>query len=230
MEIIPVLDLKDGVVVHARMGQRDQYRPIETPLASSSRPADVARGLLSIHPFRTLYIADLDAIEGKGTNNGALAQLKNELPALTFWVDNGIADFGHAQQWLGSDLGHLVLGSETQKDGQLVRHCRDNDHVVLSLDYRGDAFVGPAAIIDGVEAWPKKVIVMTLARVGSAAGPDLQRLAAIRSKAPEKQVYAAGGLRDAADLAALAEAGIAGALVATSLHNGTLTGAQIARL
>jgi phosphoribosylformimino-5-aminoimidazole carboxamide ribotide isomerase len=230
MEIIPVLDLKDGVVVHARMGQRDQYRPIESPLSSSSKPADVARGLLSIHPFRTFYIADLDAIEGKGTNNGALAQLKNEFPSLTFWVDNGIADFGHARQWLGSDLGHLVLGSETQKDGQLVRHCRDNDQVILSLDYRGDAFVGPAAIIDAVDAWPKKIIVMTLARVGSAAGPDLERLMAIRSKVPERQVYAAGGLRGAADLAALAEAGIAGALAATGLHNGTLTGAQIARL
>ena len=230
MEIIPVLDLKDGVVVHARMGRRDQYRPIESPLSSSSKPADVARGLLSIHPFRTFYIADLDAIESKGTNNGALAQLKDEFPFLTFWVDNGIADFGRAQHWLGSDLGHLVLGSETQKDGQLVRHCRDNDQVILSLDYRGDGFVGPAAVIDAVDAWPKKIIVMTLARVGSAAGPDLQRLMAIRSKVPERQVYAAGGLRDAADLAALAEAGIAGALVATSLHNGTLTGAQIAHL
>lgn len=230
MEIIPVLDLKDGVVVHARMGRRDQYRPIETPLASSSRPADVARGLLSIHPFKTLYIADLDAIEGKGTNDGALAQIKNEFPSLTFWVDNGIADFGRAQQWLGSSLGHLVLGSETQTDGQLVRQCRDNDQVILSLDYRGDAFVGPAAIVDAVEAWPKKIIVMTLARVGSAEGPDLRRLTEVRSKVSERQVYAAGGLRDAADLAALAEAGIAGALVATSLHNGTLTGAQIARL
>ncbi len=230
MEIIPVLDLMDGVVVHARMGQRDQYRPIETPLASSSRPADVTRGLLSIHPFTTFYIADLDAIEGRGSNNAALAQLKCAFPHLTFWVDNGIADPGRAQQWLGEDLGHLVLGSETQKDDQLVRQCRDNDRVILSLDYRGDAFVGPAAIIARADAWPNKVIVMTLARVGSAAGPDLERLTAIRSKAAHRRVYAAGGLRDAADLAALADAGIAGALVATSLHNGTLTGAQIAHL
>jgi phosphoribosylformimino-5-aminoimidazole carboxamide ribotide isomerase len=37
-------------------------------------------------------------------------------------------------------------------------------------------------------------------------------------------------VRDANDLASLAQAGIAGALVATSLHNGKLTGAQIARL
>ncbi|MFZ2076604.1 MAG: HisA/HisF-related TIM barrel protein [Xanthobacteraceae bacterium] len=43
-------------------------------------------------------------------------------------------------------------------------------------------------------------------------------------------MYAAGGVRDANDLALLARVGIAGALVATSLHNGKLTGAQIARL
>ena len=33
MEIIPVVDLKGGVVVRARMGQREEYRPIETPLS-----------------------------------------------------------------------------------------------------------------------------------------------------------------------------------------------------
>ena len=71
---------------------------------------------------------------------------------------------------------------------------------------------------------------MTLARVGSANGPDLDRLAAIKAAAPDKLIYAAGGVRDPADLAALRRAGIAGALVASSLHNGKLTGAQLARL
>jgi phosphoribosylformimino-5-aminoimidazole carboxamide ribotide isomerase len=57
----------------------------------------------------------------------------------------------------------------------------------------------------------------------------MSRLTTIKSRVVDRQVYAAGGVRDANDLALLAQAGIAGALVATSLHNGKLTGAQIAR-
>ena len=230
MEVIPVLDLLGGTVVHARLGRRDRYRPIETPLSATSRPADVVRGLLSIHPFATFYVADLDAIAGSGDNDAALTGLKREFPRLEFWVDNGVADPVRAGHWLAAGLGHLVLGSESQKDGKLVRDlCRDR-RVILSLDYRGDAFLGPAALLNEPEIWPAKIIVMTLARVGSAAGPDLDRLAAIKIRVPEKRVYAAGGVRGAADLAALSKLGIAGALVATSLHDGTLTGAQIARL
>ena len=97
-------------------GSRSQYRPIETPLSSTSKPVDVTRGLLSIYPFKTFYIADLDAIERKGDNNEALTHLKTEFPDLAFWVDNGVADLARAQCWLDAGLGHLVLGSETQKD------------------------------------------------------------------------------------------------------------------
>ncbi len=230
MEIIPVLDLKQGVVVHARMGRRDQYRPIETPLASSSRPVDVARGLLAIYPFETLYIADLDAIQHTGDNDAALTRLKTEFPNLVFWVDNGVADLARANSWLAAGLGSLVLGSESQRDCSLLRSLSRDARVILSLDYRGDAFLGPAALLSEPASWPGKVIAMTLARVGSANGPDLDRLSAIRARAPDKLIYAAGGVRDAVDLTALRRAGIAGALVATSLHSGTLTGAQLARL
>jgi phosphoribosylformimino-5-aminoimidazole carboxamide ribotide isomerase len=230
MDVIPVLDLKHGVVVHARMGHRDQYRPIETPLSPSSMPADVARGLLAVYPFKTFYVADLDAIDRRGNNNGALARLRNDFPHLALWVDNGVNELKEARQWLDADLGHLVLGSETQTDDRLVTHCCGDERVILSLDYRGDTFLGPVALRDNPDAWPSKIIVMTLARVGSESGPDIPRLDAFKSRAPEKQLYAAGGVRNAADLAALAHHGMAGALVATSLHNGTLTGAHIAGL
>jgi phosphoribosylformimino-5-aminoimidazole carboxamide ribotide isomerase len=230
MDVIPVLDLKGGVVVHARMGMRSQYRPIDTPLSPSSRPLDVARGLLSIHPFTAFYIADLDAIERRADNDAALMELKEAFPDLVFWVDNGVADLASAKRWLDAGIGCLVVGSEVQGSGELLRHFRHDARIVLSLDFRGDAFMGPAALLDDADAWPGHIIVMTLARVGSAVGPDMARLAAIKTRAPGKRVYAAGGVRGADDLAALAEAGISGALVATCLHNGTLTGAQIARL
>jgi len=52
------------------------------------------------------------------------------------------------------------------------------------------------------------VIVMTLARIGN--DPDLKRLAAIRSIGGGREIYGAGGIRDAADLSALKAAGPSG--------------------
>jgi phosphoribosylformimino-5-aminoimidazole carboxamide ribotide isomerase len=230
MEVIPVIDLKNGAVVHARMGMRSEYAPIKTPLSPTSRSSDVARGILSIFPFNKFYVADLDAIEHKGDNNLALKQLRTDFPNVEFWVDAGIADVHHAERWLEAGLGHLVLGSETQRDSKLIRYLCRNNRTILSLDFRGDAFLGPASLLNEADIWPTDVIVMTLARVGSASGPDMNCLTTVKSRAANRKVYAAGGVRDASDLALLARTKIAGALVATSLHNGKLTGAQIARL
>ena len=60
--IVPVLDLKGGEVVHARAGERERYLPIRSRLAAGSAPAAVVDGLLSVAPFRRIYIADLDAL------------------------------------------------------------------------------------------------------------------------------------------------------------------------
>jgi len=230
MEIIPVLDLKGGVVVRARMGERHLYAPIATPLAASSDPLDVARGLFAVHPFATLYVADLDAIEGRGGNGAALQRIRQACPGVSLWVDNGIADASAAARWLDTGLGSLVLGSETQADAALVRSLAADDRVILSLDFRGTDFQGPPAILDEPSIWPARVIAMTLGRVGSGAGPDVDRLAAVRRIAAGRRIYAAGGVRDVADLAALARAGTAGALIATALHDGRLGRAEIEAL
>jgi phosphoribosylformimino-5-aminoimidazole carboxamide ribotide isomerase len=235
VEVIPVIDLKAGVVVHARMGQRDRYRPIETPLSPTSDPVDVVRGLMGLHRFGTLYVADLDAIERNGDNRTALARVKAAFPRLTLWVDNGIGTLDAAQRFLDSERGHLVLGSETQTGLDVVRHFADDPRAVLSLDFRTDAFQGPPTLLAEPACWPRRVIAMTLARVGSGAGPDLERLRTIRDTAAKdtgtrRQIYAAGGIRDAADLAVLQELDIAGALVASCLHDGRLRGEEIAKL
>jgi phosphoribosylformimino-5-aminoimidazole carboxamide ribotide isomerase len=227
MDIIPVLDLRGGIVVRARMGQRDHYRPIESPLSPTSDPIDVMRGLFLVHPFTTFYVADLDAIMGTGDNDAAMRRLRAEFPAATFWVDNGVADLSAARNWLDTKLGHLVIGSESQQDIALVQALSEHDRVVLSLDFRDQAFQGPPALLRETTSWPRRLIVMTLGRVGSGAGPDVDRLCAIRGIADGRNIYAAGGVRDSADLAALKREGISGALVATSLHDGRLTGRDL---
>jgi phosphoribosylformimino-5-aminoimidazole carboxamide ribotide isomerase len=228
LQVIPVIDLKGGEVVRARMGDRASYRPIESPLSPTSDPIDVVRGLLAVYPFPTLYVADLDAIQGIGDNLPALRRIRSEAPALRMWIDNGAADLSALEALSGAGLGEPVIGSESQRDGALIARHTDSMRVVLSLDFRGRAFQGPEEILAEPGRWPRRVIVMTLARVGSGGGPDLERFAAIRSIAEGRETYAAGGVRDGADLSALKAAGAAGALIATALHDGRVGRADLA--
>lgn len=229
MDVVPVLDLKQGRVVRARRGDRSSYRPIETPLSATSDPLDVAAGLLEIHPFPTLYVADLDAIMGDGYNDACIRRLRDRFPRLRLWVDNGICSTRAARSWLSLSLGDLVLGSETQRDASVLRDLANDERIVLSLDFRGEAFQGPSALLEQPSIWPRRVIVMTLARVGSAEGPDLATLSTIRRGSEDRSYYAAGGVRDQADLVALSDAGVSGALVASALHDGMIGGPQLAR-
>jgi phosphoribosylformimino-5-aminoimidazole carboxamide ribotide isomerase len=224
MEIIPVLDLKAGHVVHARQGQRDTYQPIVSWLSSTSGPSDVLAGLLRLHPFTKVYIADLDAIEKKDGHKQILGELTRQHPGLEFWLDDG----GTAPAVL-SVTGNIrrVTGSESMRDIGALR--ASGAAAILSLDFRGVDFLGPPDLLDEPSLWPDCIIVMTLARVGSNDGPDLERLAMVKQRAGARRLYAAGGVRDAVDLEALRRAGAAGVLVASALHDGRLSPADLAK-
>jgi len=228
-EVIPVIDLMGGSVVHARAGERDRYRPIVTPLAASCEPADVVRGLLALHPFRSLYIADLDAIQGRGDHVAAVRVLKAAFPGVAFWVDAAFAGECSCRRFLGCGMGRLVLGSESQPGTHLLEVLAGEDGVVLSLDFRGEARLGPAELFERRELWPRRLIVMTLAAVGGEGGPDYSRLGEVLATADGREVYAAGGVRGVGDLERLAGMGCAGVLVASALHDGRITAAELAR-
>jgi phosphoribosylformimino-5-aminoimidazole carboxamide ribotide isomerase len=227
LQVIPVIDLLNGQVVRARMGDRASYRPLESPLSPTSDPVDVVRGLLAVCPFPTLYVADLDAIQSHGDNFHALRRIRAGFPALQMWVDNGAADAAALEALVGANLGAPVIGSESQRNNALIAQHSSSRRIVLSLDFRGDAFQGPGEILAEPALWPRRIIVMTLARVGSGAGPDLARFAAIRSIAGGREIYAAGGVRDASDLSALKAAGASGALIATALHERRVVGTDL---
>lgn len=219
--VIPVIDLRHGQVVRARAGERHSYAPIETPLAKGSAPADIARGLLDAIPAGTLYVADLDAIvDGAPPDRRALEAIARACPGVRLWADAGFADAGTVAAFLATGLGRPVIGSESQADEALLVEL--GARAVLSLDSRGATRLGPPALHADGRLWPPEVIVMTLARIGGGSGPDLAALEAAARLAPDRRIYAAGGVRGPEDLSALRRAGVAGALVASAIHDGHL--------
>jgi len=65
------------------------------------------------------------------------------------------------------------------------------------------------------------IIALDLARVGMGSGPELQLVREIRRALPHIELVAGGGVRDAADLERLADAGADAALVGSALHHGS---------
>ena len=219
MKLIPVIDLKGGLVVAARGGDRHAYAPIQSPLCPSAEPLPVAAAILKLYPFDTLYIADLDAIGGGPGQLELIEQIHRAHPGVELWADNGLTQL----QRLAA-VARPVIGSESLADLEHWAVLRSAlSAPILSLDYRGHQPMGPTELHERPELWPREVILMTLGRVGSEAGPDLERLTALRQSAPTHRLYAAGGVRGPADLRQLRDLGVVGALVSTALHRGRFT-------
>jgi phosphoribosylformimino-5-aminoimidazole carboxamide ribotide isomerase len=233
MRVIPVIDLKSGAAVHAVRGERERYRPLRSRIVAGSDPVQVARGVREALGLEELYVADLDAIAGRPLHRELLATLAREARLM---VDAGVTGVAAVQLLLELGAARVVIGTETLADRAALARLRaelPDAPLVLSLDLRagrvlsGDAKLaglGAAEALAGLAPRElREVIVLDLARVGSGAGPDVSLVRDLCARFPELELLAGGGVRDAADLHALAEAGAAGALVATAIHGGALS-------
>lgn len=223
MLVVPVIDLRQGEVVHARRGERARYAPLASRLCPVSEPLAVVDCLLQLYAWPVLYLADLDAIEGRGDHRGQVEDLAARWPLLELWVDAGPRTLELCR---GLARARPVIGSESCAGAPALRaalRAAAPAGALLSLDWRGGALLGPEEFGRDAAHWPAEVLVMELDRVGADAGPDLERLRRLRALAgAHRRLYAAGGVRDRADLEAVAALGCAGALVASALHEGRL--------
>ncbi len=227
--VIPALDLKGGFVVDAKGGARAAYRPVETPLGAADDPFAIARALLALTQSPVLYVADLDAIEGVGNHFELCRDLSHALPHADLWIDAGFTNVTDCAFWL--PLGAtLVIGTESLSFAEDWRELRATfgESLMLSLDFDAKGQRGPNALFAESAHWPERIIVMSLDRVGTNDGPDIERLRAVVDRAGARSVYASGGMRDIGHLAAAAESGSGGALIANALYAGAITQTEIA--
>lgn len=218
MQIVPVIDLKDGLVVHAVKGNRTAYQPIHTfsSLTKHSTIEAVMDSFLSLYAFKQFYLADLNAITGTGHHQPLIETLLKHHPELNFWIDNG-SQLSELMECLPNQT--WIIGTESQK----ACVAPNGKNFILSLDYREQQQIGDDGWFNNRQHWPVQIIVMTLNRVGSNNGPDFDKLCQLIQKHPDKQFIAAGGIRHIADLISLKQLGVYAALVSTALHNGSIT-------
>jgi len=238
VRIIGVIDLKDGLAVHARGGRRDDYAPVNAAAGVSidGNPVALAHMYIETFGLDTIYVADLNAIAGDAPHDEAIRRL-GALGA-SLMVDAGIRGAGDGHRLAVAGAGTTVVGLETlQSFDALSEMRRGRSTIAFSLDLRqgipisgGAAKRGqsPEAIAaQAAGAGVDTIIVLDVARVGGNTGPDLSMLRRIGEAVPDIRVVAAGGVRDGDDLRALAAIGCDGVLVASALHDGRLTPADI---
>lgn len=90
MQIIPVLDLWQNQVVHARAGQRATYKPIQSKLCNSSEPVEVLKALTAYYPITHCYLADLNALQQQTAQTEIINNLAQHFPQITFYLDSGL--------------------------------------------------------------------------------------------------------------------------------------------
>jgi phosphoribosylformimino-5-aminoimidazole carboxamide ribotide isomerase len=233
LNVIPVIDVLNGKVVHAVRGQREEYRQLESTIVSSAEVLEVARAFKNLG-FSELYVADLDAIIDCSTNFEVFKQVFSET-GLKLMVDAGVTEIKRGQKLLENGVSKLVIGTETLKSKRFVHEAVKRfgrRRVIISLDLKGDKVLTKLGFDDCRDAISllrefkgmgvSQVIVLDLTRVGSGEGVNVLFVKRVIEGVGVK-VCVGGGVRDLDDLIELKKIGVSSALVATALHNGRIS-------
>lgn len=237
MKIIPVIDVLNGVAVHAVRGLRKQYQPLKSILCPSSDPVEVASEFKSLG-FDYLYLADLDAILG-GPANFTLYNGIKDTTDIDMMVDAGISDKEKAEKMLEAGVSKMVIGTETLNDLTFVNESIKSfgkNRVIVSLDLKEGKLVSVSEAVKSMKPLHlatelqkigvTSVIVLDLARVGAYRGVDKSMIKDVLDKT-RLEVWVGGGIRGINDLEELRDMGVYGALLATALHVGKLTAKEL---
>ncbi len=208
MKLILAIDLKDGLVVHGKSGNRDAYVPLTDGLSPSAEPISY----VTFMKPKYLYAADLDRISMEGDHTETILKLAGMVKGL--YADRGTTI---PEEYLPKPI-HTIVGTETVdapleefsggflsidiKDGVVIPSGEDPAEFLKTAD---------SAAFDGY-------IILNISSVGTGCGISEAYVKELRA-ATKKQLFYGGGAASVADLETLQRAGFDGAIVSTAVHN-----------
>lgn len=239
MNVVPVMDLRAGTCVHAKAGQRAEYRPLMSVLTPrASEPQELAEAYHNRIGASAIYVADLDAILDDAPAWNVIRALTKVGPAI--WADVGVRTPARAVTAFESGIETIVLGLETLDGPASLKEIvhgssLPRDRFLLSLDLfegrpmlaLGGGWPGDTSLADVVEiaaeARLSRFLILDLARVGTGRGVAGEEwIEPIRQIVPHAEIWLGGGVRSPKDFEAIARLPVAGVLVGSALHDGRI--------
>ena len=226
MIAIPAVDLREGRCVQLVGGEYAKERVrLEDPLA-------VVRDWARLG-FQRVHIVDLDAATGRGSNMAVVRELLRET-SLEAQVGGGLRDTDAVERALDDGAARVVVGTRAVEDPDWLAELADEfpDEIIVAADVRDRKVVTrgwrhtlPQDVVDLAEelnALPLAGLLVTAVhKEGRLAGTDLPLMEDV-AEASRHPVIASGGITRVADLRALADRGVAAAVIGMALYTGTL--------
>ena len=183
-----------------------------------------------------LHIVDLDgAKDGSLANRAIIADLAGR-HVLNLQVGGGLRNTAAVSQMFDLGAARAVIGSAAITHAEQVRNWLDHfgpEYITLAFDVRLDSGGVPRVATHGwqrqseLSLWDavanfeqsglKHVLCTDVGRDGALTGPNVALYGEAVRRHPQIQWQASGGIRDAHDLHALAEAGAAAAISGKAL-------------
>lgn len=222
--IIPVLDIKDGLAVSGKSGNRKEYQPLKTVFHSSSDPLKISKSLKK-EGASNVYIADLDAIEGIGSNLDMVGEINRFLPVM---LDCGASDLDSVSEAL-QVADNVIVATETLRkleDLDEIFFKVNREQVTISIDVLNNKILSKHLELDFKilrdcleELKPSMVILLDISNVGTESGINWQLMDYFDGL--ESSLILGGGITRE-DLSKLSIYGVDNVLVGTALHHGKI--------
>ena len=240
-KIIPVLDLLDGLIVHAVKGIRENYKPLNSYLFDYPDPNLIINILYNKYEFNEYYVADLNAIISREPNYEIISKII-EKPYINILLDPGIKKLEDAIRFSSLGIKNLILGLETLENKETItKSIQLNlfERLYLSIDMYSEKITtrireyqySPISEIvnDLGKLGVSRIILLDLKRVGSKEGGIPELYKEIR-RIFEGEILVGGGIKNLNDLSVYHHFGFSGVLIGTALYDGTINLKEMTRL
>lgn len=222
--IVPAVDVLQGRAVRLTQGDYDRVDEMGDPLAL------VRRAAATSPPF--VHVVALDAARDGGDSSALARAVVDTAAPVPVQLGGGIRTLADAERLAEAGVARVVIGtaafgsiplSEFAEAVDVVVAVDVADGVVRTAGWRESAGLSAAEALERcAAAGVRRVVCTAIERDGTRNGPDLGLLADVRSHF-EGELLAAGGIRDADDVAAVRELGVDGVVVGRAWLDGSLT-------